>query len=233
MSYISRLPIVAIILSAAFLLEKAEAQVPVKSLDSEYAESFEGLITEGEKNWEDNTTVKGWLANRTSISAIGAGAAVTPVPGLYSLGSKRAGGALDRSLGGVASVKEPVLIALRLINETGKEITSCDLSFVIKQFRSGDPSNQISVATQVYPAGTGNLLDEAVWTACEPAEFRNEISGNESLSPVFFHERSATLSNLAWKPGEELCIRWKLAKQRGNGVPLGLDDIVVRNFSDR
>lgn len=226
---------IALAVSSLLILGNTTAQILIteNSLNSGYVESFENLTGEGDGSWEDNVTVTGWHANQETLSAIRAASERTPVPGLYNLGSRQAGGSADRALGGVASLKEPLRIALRLRNDTGKEITSCDLSFMVKQFRSGDLSNRIEVSARVFPAGGGDLLDDSGWEILNACEFLNDTEGNEALNPVPSYERSTTLSNLQWKPGEELWIRWGFSKQRGNGVPLGLDDVRVYNFSTR
>lgn len=214
---------VAASLALSVSLTQAQVRIAAGNADVIYRESFDHLPAQGRHVWKNNETLAGWYANRDEFSAIGANRKPTPAPGVYSLG-----GGADRALGATASVKSPLWIGVCLLNETGETIQRLDVSYVIKQFRRGDPSNELKLEYQVARPGQAKLETASDWIPVTAANFTNTEVGEGALTPPLLHEMSVGLSALDWKAGEELWLRWVFTKKRNNGLALGIDSLTIK-----
>lgn len=215
----------AVSVSISLSVTMAQAQVRIAPGNEAliYQQTFDGLPAQGKHQWKNNETLAGWYASQDGFSAIGANRKPTPSPGVYSLGR-----GADRALGATASVKYPLWIGVRLLNESAETIQKLDVSYVIKQFRRGDPSNELKLEYQVAHPGQGNLETASNWIPVTAANFTNMEVGEGPLQPPLLHKMSVELSALDWKKGEELWLRWVFTKRRNNGLALGIDNLTVK-----
>ncbi|OAM89903.1 hypothetical protein OH491_17245 [Termitidicoccus mucosus] len=224
--------LLTLIFSLSIVQVSAQIEIDEKLQSSGYTQSFDSLPMYGTQEWVDNVTIPGWFSTETTIVAGYGGQKVTPQPGLYSLGDDT-GTPADRSLGATASAKKRISIGLRLVNKTDKAINKMDLSFVIKQFRAGDPSNAVKVWYKAGKPGEATLADASGWREVKAGHYENQITGNQQVRPVAEHSRTVTFSRMSWKPGSEVIIRWSFSKRAANGASLGIDNLVIKNFSTK
>jgi hypothetical protein len=212
------------------------AQVNISSTGM-YTQDFDALgSTSG--TWVDNSTLTGWYAAVSNVTAGTVGpyaTAYTATTGsgsssstLYSFGNSSSS---ERSLGGAAASTARGMLGWQLANTGASTITNLTLSYEAEQWKN-DGIATITVSYQIFLAGGGNLSTLGGWTAA-PASLNftslssggtGAINGNNTTNRQW---RSATISGLSLPAGSEIWFKWTLAKVSGSNVGQGVDNARV------
>ena len=205
--------------------------MPAINLSNPYSQEFNLLANSSTSNsWIDDSTILGWYANRTSYAA-GTGSSNTGA--LYSFGSVSAS---DRALGSVASgTTGTIFWGVRFVNNTANTISSLNIGYVGEQWRNGSSTTTPSLAQKLdfqYQIGASNLTS-GTWIDFDPLDFTSPIFGTTSSSALDGNAAanrtnlSASLSNLALAPGQEIWLRWSDINDPNNDHGLAIDDFNI------
>lgn len=223
-------------LALLFLAAPAAGQVPYTGAG--YVQDFDGLASGGNQTaghrWVDNSTLPGWHANRptytiTSGTYGGSAEAFDDTDqarntGLFSFGSSSAA---DRALGFRSAPGAPVRAAVRFVNRTGRTITRFSFVFSGEQWLRSSAAIAHTLTVD-YQIGA-NALEAGTWTGVPAATFTSpniaadatSLNGNTAPNRA---TRAATVSGIAWAPGEELWIRFSDLDETGPEQGLAIDD---------
>ncbi|MEO7531214.1 MAG: hypothetical protein ABIS69_07380, partial [Sediminibacterium sp.] len=176
-------------------------------------------------------TLSGWqllmTAGSNSNAAFATGTGSSTGNGVYSLGIAAS---TDRALGSLSSSTGIYAMGLVLTNQTGSVLNTFTVSFTAEQWRKGGSTNK-NIWTFHYKTGpithidqTGlkdlaNLNFSSIITTAAATSLNGNLS--ENRQPVLF-----TVSNITWKPGEQLLLRWDDADETGSD-----DAVAIDNFS--
>jgi hypothetical protein len=175
--------------------------------------SSSGTSSSGTSNpWVDDSTINGWYSNRPTYDA-GTGSSNTGA--LYSFGSIASA---DRALGAVASGSTLTIYqGVRLVNDTANPISALDINYFGEQWRNGGSTSTTLTSQQridfSYQIGATSLTT-GTWTNFDQLDFTGPIAiatagpldGN---APANRTNLSASLTNLALAPGQEIWLRWE------------------------
>jgi hypothetical protein len=244
----SRTP--AILIATLLGASSAMAQVVINTVGQVYSQNFDWSSTGSASSqtvaWTSNaatqpfTTVNftgnttGWYAgsnlqDSTNIRvADGAQSndASTQITNFYFTSSDT-----DRSFGGRATADYPMVLALRLKNNTGVTLTEFTLSYTLEVTRWRAKGNQ-ATANVSYLIGAPANWRTDTFTASPSlnlttvyggawADAVDNVDGNLNDNRASI---ASTIFGLNWTSGSDLWIRWTVAT--GNGLPnVGLDDV--------
>jgi hypothetical protein len=209
----------------------ANAQVAVSSLS--YSQDFNALGTVS-GTWTDNTTIPGWYAANNNAGVVTAYAATTSGSGggtssstFYNLGVS---GDPDRAPGGAPSSTRFNLFGLRLVNDTGSAFNDIQVKYDVEQWSDRGTAN-VTLSYQKFGAGLGNLSTLTGWTPLltTPSPLPTSVTpvtgiGNTTgLVPNVLAGASA----LGLANGDELWLRWDIAKTGGQNSTHGIDNVFV------
>jgi hypothetical protein len=194
-------------------------QVSLTTLGSAYTQDFNTLAITGTTNtWTDNSTIAGWYSDR--VIYIGDNGSNT-TGGLHSYGTTST---TERALGSLSSGSASPLFAVRLINNTGGDVTSFAISYKGEQWRQ-----TINAYILVFEYQVGaTSISSGTWTAFTALNFTalktgtaGPLDGNASGNYATISSTiGTTVSN-----GQEIWLRWS---RTGSSSPgLGVDDFSV------
>ena len=214
-----------------------------------YTQDFDALPT-------SNTSVTGTgtinlQASITQLSSTNAiwqaariaGTNTVPVPFNVGNGSGNTGGlysyavsgSTDRSLGIFASSTTTPAAGLVLVNTSAYIITTVSVSFTAEQWRSPNTGGTVNTTSFAYGFSSDASITDANFLSASgmvanPAG--DLVSGAATTSAVFgapaeISQKSFTLSNVVWQPGEKLYIRWRDTDNTGADAGLAIDDLTI------
>ncbi|MEY2880569.1 MAG: Leukotoxin, partial [Verrucomicrobiota bacterium] len=237
-----------ILLAAFAFVSSARAQIAYTG--SGYVQNFDRLALAPNnatgQPWTDNVTIPGWYADRASYGitagTLGGTAAdfddpaVAANSGLFSFGTSAAA---DRALGLRASPSAPARAGVRLINRTGRTLTRFSFTYVGEQWFRSSATTAQTLAVDFQLGATA--LSAGTWTAIPNATFTSPITatattttaaslnGNTAANRTV---RTATVTGLAWAPGQELWVRFSNSPATGPAHGLALDDFAFWTGED-
>ncbi len=143
---------------------------------------------------------------------------------VYSYGAASAG---DRALGTLSSGTTVPRFGVVLTNSTGLPITEFTLSYTGEQWRRG--SAAANKLTFEYAVG-GTDINNGTFVAAPSLDFTapNNTGTNTALvgnAPGNFAAVNATVTGLAWAPGQTLVLRWTDVDDSGSDDGLAVDDL--------
>lgn len=220
-----------------------------------YFQNFNTLPTSG-GSWEQDSTLPGWSAYLvtsgapsggavTDAAAINASAGGSATAGLYSWGPVSNS---ERALGSVASDTAPgaqtsgnarasIYYVLRLVNDTGSDITSVNVGYTGEQWRAAASQTGTHELTFQYFVGSTPDFGKApgydgwssdvaglTFSASYPNSGGTGIAG--TTAPVISTALSADLP-VSLPAGGELYLRWRDVNDPGNDHGVAVDDLSV------
>lgn len=206
-----------------------------------YTQDFDTLPTQssGTYTWTftNNSTLPGWYSTEGSNSSARASSGSRDGGTLYSFGSNNNS---DRALGlfyGASSggYSTTAYLGLQLVNNTQTTIDSVTLTFDVEQWRYHTNHTAWAFSYLVTSSG-GNQLTASGYTSDTRGNATSlHVTGDEGFASSGGlpgtgnaegnkYSVSITLTNLDWKSGEYLWLRWG-SNQTANAAGLGLDNI--------
>jgi hypothetical protein len=235
-------------LAAALLPLVAGAQVVITSAGQTYSQDFDWTTggTQSSKTWTDNSatqSVDNWVGNSTGWYSETSNFEVAN-------GVQVGGDTLrnfffttdrpDRILGGrPTGGGGPIIIGLRLTNNTGADIGSFDLSYELEvagtrtlvttrqvhsvvEYFSGTPSNWI---TDTFTSVAGLQIDFAPTVYTETEGTFKVVNNPDDPNPGnYISSAGVTDQTLTWANGQDLWIRWTLTGDNSD-FNVGLDNV--------
>ena len=191
-----------------------------------YTQDFNSLASSGTSNvWTDNTTLPGWLSNRTVYQA---GTGSNNAGSLYSFGSASS---TERALGSVASGSAQPVYGVVLTNGSGTPISSLTITYTGEQWRNGGNTTQQKLSFSYSTGATVTLASAA--TAVATLDFTGPIAtataaaldGNLAANRVALTEVITFATPVA--NGEQVLLRWTDVDDPGADHGLAVDDLSV------
>lgn len=211
----------------------ASAQVPITTLDTPVAESFDTLARQG-----NNQTVvpSGWTFEETGTSG--------NVDGTYSVSTGGGNGAgdtysfgaqnnTDRAFGSIASETFGSTIGASFVNNSGTTATALSIAYYGEWWRTGDTATDSLVFEYSVNATS---LTTGSWVAVADLGFSDQDApchatsncgtpGAKDGNAVGFRvQRSAVITGLSIANGARLWIRWRDVNSVGADHALAIDD---------
>ncbi|RRJ94294.1 hemolysin [Opitutaceae bacterium TAV4] len=193
----------------------------------------------GTPSWTfiNNDTLLGWYSTENATDAARSSSGPRSAGTLYSFGANNSS---DRALGLFAgngyAADHTAYLGLQLINNTGAAINSVTISFDVEQWRyhtnattwefsymtTGTPGNQLSLTTGYKPDARGDAtsLHKTGDTGFATSGGLPDGGGNGEDNK---YSISFTLTNLNWKAGDSLWLRWS-SNQGNDAAGIGLDN---------
>jgi hypothetical protein len=248
-------------ISATCLPQFSPAQISYTTPGANYSQDFNSLPTTPENvsiqttiPWTDNSTssgtqtsLPGWYLWHPIIQTEGGinshqririGAGTSNTGSFWDFGTSST---TDRALGSVGSntmanesdTANPMVIGLRLSNNTGFTLTEFTVTYDGEQWRNGG-------------SGTANQLTFAYGIGATTADWTNAsfiaVAGLNFTAPVVSATAAAvdgnaagkvsgitaTVSGISWAPGTDLWLRWSDVNNLGADDGLAIDNV---NFS--
>ncbi len=207
-----------------------------------YTQSFDGLPNTGSFSLTgkgpfnlsgspiNGTGLTGWQlmmasgSNVNAVFAVGTGSGTGN--GVYSFGNSASA---DRALGSLASSTGVYAFGLLLTNNTGGILNSFTLAFTAEQWRKGGSANK-NIWSFHYKTGSLSNMDQPEMVADSSLNFSSVVTttGGGSLNGNLSDNQqniSFTISNITWKPGEQLLLRWDDADESGSDDACAIDNI--------
>jgi len=194
------------------------------NLDVAYTQNFDGLGTAG------TSLPTNWFAVRAGGTGT-AGQPLNPVVNngsgssgaIYNVGT---GGSSDRAVGILSSGSTIPAFGASFTNNTGKIITSLDVKGVLEQWRSA--SNSTINETVVFEYSfNATSLTSGTWTKFSQLDLQEILTSTASAAAVDGNVNKANLSgtitNIGWRLGTNLWIRWTDADDTGSDGMYALD----------
>ena len=148
-----------------------------------------------------------------------------------SMRSFGATGSTERALGSLADPSGSYAFGVALTNSTCGTLTSFTLTYAGEQWRqSGELGTQ--ALRFEYAIGDGASLAQGTFVANSSLDVTSlhhggaaqSLDGNAAANRTLI---TATISGIAWAPGEELVLRWTDADSAGADHGLGIDDLTL------
>lgn len=147
----------------------------------------------------------------------------------FNLGKAGAGLISDRALGALCNSGLMAAIGVVLINNTGKTLTSFNLSYKGEQWKNASMFSKITFKYATGPVSTITDISKGTFIAAPALDFslptftvgspNTPADGND---PAYSTVISQTVSNFLWLPGEALALRWDW----GTVAQMAIDDVV-------
>lgn len=220
------------------LVATAHAQISFDG--SSYSQNFDGLANTSSATYVDETTITGWIVNSEEMDSNSdeyfAGSGTSTGGEVYSFGT---GTDSDRALGYLGSGGNDFFnAAVRLVNTSGSEITSLNVSYIGEQWRSGgntsDNNNILNFSYQTFTSGGGSIPASTSltgWTEVDALDFSapqaDVASGALDGNLAANREALSTSISLSWAAGDELWLRWTGNDGSGTDAGLAIDDFSV------
>jgi hypothetical protein len=204
-----------------------------------YSQNFDTLANSGAANtWTDNSTLPGWYASKSvapnAITSYRADDGSGNAGVLYSYG---ASSSANRALGCLVSgTPGNIAFGLRFTNDTASVQSNILVSFTGEQWRNANAVAQ----TLAFFYQTGTALTNAdgpsslTWNSFSALNFTTPVTGGSgsaldgtaSANQIIFS--GVLLSGVAVQPGQELFLRWYLARPAsGSSHGVAIDNLTV------
>lgn len=242
-----RLTIVLLLLVALCIHQTALGQASASPVlystpGAIYTQNFDGLPNAGSFSLTgkgpfnlsgspiSGSALTGWQlmmasgSNANAIFSIGTGSGTGN--GVYSFGNSAS---TDRALGSLASSTGIYAFGLLLTNNTGGILNSFTLGFTAEQWRKGGSGNK-NIWSFHYKTGSLVNMDQPEMVADSGLNFNSVVitTGGGSLNGNLADNQqniSFTISNITWKPGEQLLLRWDDVDESGSDDACAIDNI--------
>jgi hypothetical protein len=220
-------------------ITQSPAQVSINT-GGIYTQDFNALGS-ASGTWTDDSPffLPGWYAAytnsstllftpHTSYTANGGASGSSTV--LYAFGSS---GSSERALGGIGASSSQHLLAWRLVNSGTDVITNIVVTYDGEEWRCGTPANStISVSYKVFAAGAGSLGASEWVDGPSSLTFLSPVAGaaaglNGNLAANRVAGLTGSLSPVSVQPGEEIWVKWTVAKVSGGNISQGIDNVSV------
>jgi endonuclease/exonuclease/phosphatase family metal-dependent hydrolase len=206
-----------------------------------YSQNFDSLANSGTANsWTDNFTLSGWYASQSAapnaITIYRASVGSGTTGALYSYG---AAASPNRALGCLVSGSPGnIAFGLRFTNDTTFAQSNILISFTGEQWRNANTLSQ----TLAFSYQVGTLLTnsdgagELTWNSFPALNFTTPVTGGGSTAldgtaatnQIVF--TNVPLIGVAVQPGQELFLRWFLARPAsGSSHGVAIDNLTI-NF---
>jgi len=195
------------------------------NLDVAYTQNFDGMGTAG------TSLPTNWFAVRAGGTGT-AGQPLNPVVNngsgssgaIYNVGT---GGSSDRAISTLSSGSTIPAFGASFTNNTGKIITSLDVKGVLEQWRSA--SNSTINETVVFEYSfNATSLTSGTWIKFSQLDLQEILTETASAAAVDGNVNQANLSgtitNIGWRVGTNLWIRWTDADDTGSDGMYALDN---------
>lgn len=212
----------------------ANAQVALTGANPTYTQDFNTLTTAGTTTAFSLTN---WAIAETGTNAntdYRGGDGSSNTGDTYSFGT---GTNTDRALGGVASGSLRTSFGVSFINNTGQNITSVNVAYVLEQWRRANATGGAKDTLYFSYSTDATSLTTGTWTSVAslhgtsinstPAGTALVLDGNNASNRATI---SGTISGVTITPGSSLWVKWADPNIVGNDDGLGIDDAVF-NFT--
>ncbi|MGH7988770.1 MAG: immunoglobulin domain-containing protein, partial [Limisphaerales bacterium] len=223
----------------AAVLSAAPVSAQILMSSGTYSQNFDSLANSGSANdWTDNFTLPGWYASKSAApNAIATyrandGAGITGA--LYSYGATASS---NRALGCLVSgTPGNIAFGLRFTNDTAFAQSNILISFMGEQWRNANALAQ----TLAFSYQIGTLLansdgaGELTWNSFSTLNFTTPVTGGSSTAldgtavanQIVF--TNVLLAGVAVQPGQELFLRWFLARPAsGSSHGVAIDNLTI------
>ena len=230
-------PLHAIFIAAVLPVSFAHAQIPLSA--GTYHQDFDSLADNGPANrWTDNVTLPGWYVSKSvlpnAVTNYIANAGSLTTGSLYSYGATASA---NRALGVLVSgTPGNIAFGLCFTNNTDSAQSNILISFTGEQWRNANAAAQ----TLAFSFRLGNSLTNAdgagtfAWTPRSALDFTTPVTGGSAgaldgtapASQSVF--TNVPLSGVAVQSGQELFLRWLLARpDSGSSHGVAVDNLTV------
>jgi hypothetical protein len=221
--------LLAIFSLAAFTITCVNGQV---QLTSNYTQNFDSFGTSS-VTWANNSTLTGWtitagIANPVSSLLLNHGNSTSA--NVYNYGSV---GNSDRSLGYLGGGSNSFTnFYLQIQNNTGGLLTSLDVSYDGRLWRSGgaQPTNSNNTIAFFYATGNPALTNNSSttgWTSVSTLNYAPTVSVSGGAQPGTATNFSTTISGLSLNQGDQIVFRWLGNDGTGTDAGLAIDNINI------
>ena len=219
----------------------APPAIPLSS--GSYTQNFDSLASSGSVLWQDNSTLLGWYAAKStsmppltfyiaSDGSDGSGA-------LYSFGSA---GSVERALGSIASDSfGDVAYGLCFTNDTANSVSNFIITYTGEQWRSASSgmsvTNTLTFWYRLSPSVITNPEPGFVtnWTQVTNLGFVSPkvlggpagtpLDGNQAANRHVFS--AVLIPGLVVPPGQHVFFRWRDSNDAGPDQGMALDDLII------
>ncbi len=230
-------------LSAGVMAQPGIVPVNYTVAAAVYSQTFDGLPASGtfsltgkgpfslSANPINAANISGWqffmFSGTSTNAAFLPGTGSGTGNGCYSFG---ASGSSDRCLGTLASGTGIYGFGVIFTNQTGGLLNRITISFTAEQWRKGGSGNK-NTWTFRYKTGNINSIDQPNLATDTSLNFSSAVfstgagnlNGNIAANQ---QSKNITLTNILWKPGEQLMLRWDDADESGNDDGMGIDNFL-------
>ncbi len=167
-----------------------------------------------------------WLSAGSSTNAsLIAGSGTATTGAAYSFGST---GIQERALGSIATATSSYSFGIIFTNNTGIDLNHFSGSFTAEQWRKGGSGNS-NMWTGKYATGSITNINYSPMIAATSLNFSSiqTSTGASSLNgnlPTNQQVVQFSISNIIWKKGEQLLLRWDDTDEAGSDDGVGIDD---------
>jgi len=149
--------------------------------------------------------------------------------GIFSYGATSAA---TRALGSLASSAGTYVFGISFTNTTSAVIEQFEIEFVAAQWRKGGSGKANEWTFLYHTSGTNNVLDTLTkkdtilnFTSVQTSTGTAALNG---LLGVNQQKKKDTLTNLQWKPGEQLILKWLDKDEVGNDDGMALQQLICK-----
>ncbi len=167
-----------------------------------------------------------WMSGGSNSSAnFGISTGSSTGNGIYSFGNT---GNTDRALGSLSSSTGSYSFGFILTNNTGTILNKFSLNFIAEQWRKGGSTNK-NFWIFSYTTGIISSIQQTGLIAEPLGNFQSIINTSTGGSldgnlPNNQQIISFSVSNITWKNGEQLLLRWDDADETGSDDGMGIDN---------
>lgn len=209
------------------------AQIVINTVGQTYTENFDAPVgvttTNGNFTWTDNATIPGWFSQDPAAgieSQFPGGISATQRVYSFRYTAANAGAGSGRAFGTRTINAGTFSFAVGLTNNTGETLTQFDVSFVTALWRTpnNNTTDTLSIGYAITTSGTWTGLSYTNVPTLGHSYEQGATGGATNADPNdsgLFWNKSATISDLNWAPGDTLYIRFL----DGNGAAAwGIDN---------
>jgi len=212
----------------------ANAQVALTGANPTYSQDFNTLTT---STTPSTFSLANWAtaeAGTNANTSYRAGDGSSNTGDTYSLGT---GTNTDRALGGVASGSLQTTFGVSFVNNTGQNITSVNVAYVLEQWRRANAGNGDKDTLYFSYSTNASSLTTGTWTSVASLH-GTSINTTGAVTPLVLDGNNAsnrttmsgTISGITITPGSTLWVKWYDPNIIGNDDALAVDDLVM-NFT--
>ncbi|WP_326985035.1 T9SS type A sorting domain-containing protein [Chryseobacterium sp. MYb264] len=205
------------------------AQISLTTMNVEYTQNFDGLVSTGTGSTTLTENLTGWSILETGSAANTSYTAANGSSGSGDTYSYGAAGDSDRALGAVASTNLTSRWGAHFKNDTGYSINQLLVSYTGEEWRMGS-TGRTTQDQIIFEISTDAVsLSTGTWTTVSGLSYMTtDISGNAGArngnNDNYRSLISSTITELNIAPGEHFWIRFVDVNIPGNDDGLAVDD---------